>query len=90
MEAVQYLLDVLLSYLLWTLPQNGTNTSNVDLPSWVPDWSVRHTVPVLLLSVFQAGGRGNPTYRDKDKTNGKYAEFENTGDDRDPKFKMIL
>lgn len=26
----------------------------------------------------------------KDKRNGKYAEFEGTGDDRDPGFVMIL
>ncbi|ORY16425.1 major facilitator superfamily domain-containing protein [Clohesyomyces aquaticus] len=26
----------------------------------------------------------------RDKTNGKYAEFEGSGDDRDPSFKMVL
>jgi hypothetical protein len=26
----------------------------------------------------------------RDKGNGKYAEFEGSGDDRDPNFKMVL
>ena len=26
----------------------------------------------------------------RDKANGKYAEFEGKGDDRDPKFKMVM
>ena len=53
----------LLQSIPWTLPQHGGSGGVSGLPSWVPDWSRRHAVPLLQSDMFHAGGRERSEFR---------------------------
>jgi hypothetical protein len=53
----------LLQSIPWTLPQHGGSGGVSGLPSWIPDWSRRHSVPRLQASMFRTGGMTRPDFR---------------------------